>query len=498
MGDLAMTRADFLKLAAVASGLGASGLRLQAAEPGPVAAIPAASAAARAASSAAAAGEAADCPDSRRFREAVMAGDLVRVRAGLAADPALAWSRDERGRSVLLLACLAGRTEVAALLRERLPELDMVEAVFVGDGERVRALRQKLPALIDELHPLGGSPAHAAALAGRPDMVMALVGADFNSPAVDPPGLTALRLAAQHPDLAAAEEMVDTMVGNGGDPRAPQGDGVSILHAAASAGGIDMIRVLVLDGADVAARDPEGQTPLLRAERRGHPGAAELLRNASRLPRDHRTSRFAWTADGSPFHLPAPALPKPIVNPFVAAAHGDLEQVKTLLALYPNLLHENAAWDELAVEGGAHTGYRDGVAFLLDRGAPMSICTASMMGRPDRVRSLLAEDPLRIWEHGAHNFPPLLYPAFGGGGPGQLECAELLLAAGADVNAHKRGQTALHRAAGGGQSDLVTLLLARGADRTARWKTPTGERTALDVALAAGQQQTADLLRTAA
>lgn len=483
-----LTRADFLKLASLTA-LGAAGLPAVASARTALE-TPAASQAPTALG-ATPAGEL----DSQRFRRAVAEGDLAQVQSFLERDPALAGSRDERGRSALVLAWLAGHAEVAAAVRERLPSLDVVEAVLAGDVGRVRELRERYPALIDEMHPIGGTPVHAAARFGRPEMVMALVGSDFNRPAADPPGLTALRLAAQHPDVAAAEEMVDIMVGNAADPRAPQGDGVTPLHVAAAAGGLDMIRVLILDGADPAAKDPEGRTALDLALRHGRQEAAELLRRADRLPRDHRTSRFAYTADGSRYQPPeGPALPREVVGPYVGVAHGNLAEVKRLLALYPNVLLANAPWDELAVEAGAHVGAQDVVRLQLDRGAPCSICTAAMAGLTDRVRALLAEDRLRIWEHGAHNIPGMHFPAFGGGGPEQRRCAELLLDAGADVDAPKRGQTALHVAARLGQLEMAELLLARGADPGARARTRQGDITPLDVARRAGQEKLVDLL----
>ena len=101
--------------------------------------------------------------DSQRFRDAVSQGDLALVRSFLERDPALASLRDERGRSALVLAFLAGHPEMAEALRPLLPALDLVEAVLVADGERVRELVAKFPRLLEEDHPVGGRPVHAAA-----------------------------------------------------------------------------------------------------------------------------------------------------------------------------------------------------------------------------------------------------------------------------------------------------------------------------------------------
>jgi ankyrin repeat protein len=483
---MAITRGGFLKLAAAATGAGMNGLGLG------TAGAAAGTAAAGAPGNEAGTGvPGAGTLDSQRFRAAVATGDAALVAAYLARDPALAGSRDERGRSVLAIACLAGRHEVAALLRRQLgkaPALDLVEAALAGDGERVQWWLGKAPGLVNELDATGFNAVHAAALAGKPALVMAMTvrGADFNALSADQPRRTPLRLAAEGPDDETADELVDLMLGNGGDPNAEQGDGVTPLHAAAAAGRRESIRLLIWSGADARRLTASGETALALAERRGRAPAAALLREAARLPRAHRSSRFAVTAGGGRFERPPqPALPQTVINEYVAVSHGSLPRMRELLALYPSLLLVNASWNELAVEAGAHTGFKDGVRLQLDQGAPCALPTAAMMGMVAHVRELLREDPLRIHECGAHNMPLPWFPAIGGGSAEQLEIARLLLDAGGEVNAHKRGQTALHWAARGGHVEMAELLLARGADVDARAWLTTGEReTTTPLALA--------------
>lgn len=458
-----VTRADFLRYTSIAAGLAVMALSQNGR------------------TEAAASSEAGETPpppdppggllDSQRFRQAVEQGDLARVKSYLERDPALASSRDERGRSVFVLASLAGHTEVAEALRSHLGRLDLVEAVLAGDAKLVGEILEQHPRLINEIHPAGGSAVHMAVRRGRTDLVFAMLrpGPDFNLPSAAPEALTPLRLAVDHPDPSLAEDLVDAMIGNGGNPNAPQGDGVSPLQAAIKAGRTEIVRLLAFNGAEGA--DPH-------------------------LPRNHRTSRFAYTGDGGRFERPEqPAYPWPVINEYVAVAHGNLARMKELLALYPKLLHANASWDELAVEAGAHVGFKDGVRFLLDQGAPAALPTAAMMGMTAHVRRLLEEDPGRIWECGAHNMPPMWFPAIGGGEAEHLEIARLLLDAGADPNAHKRGQTALHWAARSGQMEMAELLLSRGARVDALAKTPQGNTTPLDHALRAEKRDMAELLR---
>lgn len=494
MSPTRLTRADFLRYTSVAAGLTVAALS-------------------QTAQATQGSGEVAAPPppappldatllDSQRFRQAVAQGELEVVTRYLKQDPTLASSRDEQGRSALILAYLAGHQKVAEALRPHAGPLDLVEATFAGDAKRAAELLERHPRLINEIHPVGGSAVHVAVRCGRTDLVSSFLrpGPDFNLPSAAPEALTPLRLAVDHPDGQIAEELVDTMAGgNGADPNAPQGDGLTTLHAAAAAGRTAIVRLLLFNGADPEARTPKGETALDLAVRNGKTEAAALLRDDRshrRVPRNHRTSRFLYTADGGGFEKPEqPPYPWPVINEYVGSSHGNFARMRELLDLYPRLLHANASWDELGVEAGAHVGFKEGVRFLLDQGAPASLPTAAMMGMTGHVRKLLQEDPARIWECGAHNMPPIWFPAIGGGEADHLEIARMLLDAGADPNAHRKGQTALHWAARGGQMQMAELLLARGAEVDVSARTPQGDFTPLAMALRAEKQDVADLLR---
>jgi ankyrin repeat protein len=502
---MTITRGAFMKLAAASAGLGLGGLDGRGLG-GRGLGLPPVEEPALAASTpeGATMGAAAEL-DSQRFRAAAAAGDAPAVEALLLRDPALAYSRDERGRSTLAVAAIEGRREIAALLAARIAAPDLVEAALTGNAERVKWWLQRAPALIDEPDATGFNAVHAAALAGEPALLMTMTvqGAGFNLLSVDPPRRTALRLAVEAADPEVATEMADLMLGNGADTEAPQGDGLSPLHAAAAAGRSEIVRLLIWCGADPERRTPDGETALALAERHRQDGAAALLRAAAGLPRAHRTSRFRFLSaagsGGAPGEAPPePRLPRAAINEYVAVSHGSLPRMRELLALYPSILLANASWNELAVEAAAHTGFKDGVRLQLDRGAPCALPTAAMMGMAARVRALLDEDPLRVHDCGAHNMPLAWFPAIGGDAPEQLEIAALLFDRGVEVDAHKRGQTALHWAARGGHAAMAELLLAHGANANARAWLATASRestTPLALALRGGHQEVAALLR---
>jgi len=175
----------------------------------------------------------------------------------------------------------------------------------------------------------------------------------------------------------------------------------------------------------------------------------------------------------------------------VSVAHFDFEKVKQLQKLCPTLLMTRATWDELAIEAAAHMGLAPMAQFLADLGAPVSACTATLLGAQDLVKRIVQEDGACLRERGAHDIALLAYTAFAAQ---QADIAEFLLAAGADVHARSLGQTTLHIAAAKGHLELAGLLLDHGADVNATAKVRGSDRTPLAVALETKQPRVADLL----
>ena len=86
-------------------------------------------------------------PPTRRFLDAVVAGDLDAARDALTQDPGLIHARDEAGRSAFALALLHRHTDLAAMLRERGHAPDLHESALVLDWERFGQLASKTPSL---------------------------------------------------------------------------------------------------------------------------------------------------------------------------------------------------------------------------------------------------------------------------------------------------------------------------------------------------------------
>ncbi len=123
-----------------------------------------------------------------------------------------------------------------------------------------------------------------------------------------------------------------------------------------------------------------------------------------------------------------------------------------------DLLCDNGADPETAIEAAALHGEVDSVKALLERGAAIDLPVAAMLGRTDDARLLLpaasAEDRHLALSLAADN--------------GHVEIVRMLLDAGEDpdrynpVGGHSH-TTPLHQAAGAGHEEVVRLLVEHGA-----------------------------------
>lgn len=174
-----------------------------------------------------------------------------------------------------------------------------------------------------------------------------------------------------------------------------------------------------------------------------------------------------------------------LIEEFVIAAHSDFPKVQAMLEQEPGLL--NRKWerfDENGVEASGHMGRADIITYLLEKGAPLTVFAAAVLGRTEDVARFIEEDPTRASANGVHGFPILFHAALGG----KVEIAELLVANGGGSGA----STSLHGAVSKGHREMAEWLLARGADPNAL---NFQRKTTLDVALALGYAEIAEMIR---
>jgi ankyrin repeat protein len=177
------------------------------------------------------------------------------------------------------------------------------------------------------------------------------------------------------------------------------------------------------------------------------------------------------------------------IRDFVIAGHGDFEKVKAMLAETPELLNAAHPWSETdretALMAAAQVANRQIAEYLIERGAVVDICIASMMGWREKVAEMLAEDPERIHARGAHRIPLLAYAA----SSGNLELVKMLVESGAGEGVH----LALENAIRLGYTAIAAWLLDH-FHPDLNWKNLRG-KTLLAFASEQGRQELADLLR---
>jgi uncharacterized protein len=155
-------------------------------------------------------------------------------------------------------------------------------------------------------------------------------------------------------------EAVRTLIQQGADVNAAQGDGMSALHWAADKGDAELTELLVYAGANPAAVTRIGQyTPLHLASRAGSAAAVRALLKAGAKV-DAKTSVSGATA----LHL--------------AAAAGDPAVVTALLDAKADINAKEAEWEQTPLIFAASLNRVEAIKVLLARGADANATSKSV------------------------------------------------------------------------------------------------------------------------
>ena len=294
------------------------------------------------------------------------------------------------------------------------------------------------------------------------------------SPPASPPWTALedqLRIALQGPDTAAVRVLVNA----GANPNARDVLGGKALHVAANMRGDVEVQTLLLDqGADLLAVNPDGQTPLMMALRHAHykhEGQGQQLVQVARLLLSRGASVKATgpNTPGAPWPLRAAMDP---VN----------------LPLIQLLLQHGAALPDDSLDWALSNQQVYLVRLLMPRATPAMLAfrdpsVGTLLHRaaasPDTgfaIGWLLAKG-LHIHATDQDGITPIGRAAFAGNLAGvvQLHKAKARL----DTVDHD-GQTLLHLAAYGAHDDVMQWLVAHGLDIRARDQQAS---TALGIAL---------------
>lgn len=213
--------------------------------------------------------------DLHSFHEQVKRGDLAGVKAALAEDSALADAANEEGQSAFLLAKYYRHEEMANYLLSLGPKLDLFAACAAGRTSDVLERIDSDPSRLGAHSNDGWTPLHLAAFFGHAELAKGLLNRGAR---VDERSTNAMKNTPLHAAAAGAQvEVMRLLLENGADPNAQQHGGWTALHTAAQTGNRIMSEVLLAHGAHVHARAENNQAPLDLALLYGHEEIANLL-----------------------------------------------------------------------------------------------------------------------------------------------------------------------------------------------------------------------------
>jgi ankyrin repeat protein len=293
---------------------------------------------------------------------------------------------------------------VGALAQAGRPPL--IEAAKNGDTAGLRVLLDR-GANINAAEADGTTALHWASYRDDTESATLLIRAGANVNAANDLGATPLWTAS----LNGSAAIVRALLQAGADPNRTLLLGETPLMVAARSGNPEVVEQLLAKGAHVNARAARDQTALMWAVTQRH---SEVVKVLLAHKADVHARSAAWSQV-----MAVPPHGRPEYNRSIphgsdtalmfAARVGDLASAKLLVEAGANV-NDRDAWGVSAMVLAAHSGYREVVTFLLDRGADPNAATAgfaalhvAIMRRDEEMaRALLAgganpNAPLRTW-----------------------------------------------------------------------------------------------------
>ena len=211
--------------------------------------------------------------------QAIVGNDAFRVGALLSEDPSLMTTRDEGGRTPILLALYFRQEELAKLIRERTESPDFFEAAALGETELAAELMKETPEGAKAVAPDGFGVLGLAVYFGRVETADMLLkaGANPNTSSANEFKVWPIHSAAAHRDSQISLELIRMLLESDANPNVAQAGGWTPLHQAAFHGREESAKILVEHGASLKAKSEDGRTPLEMAQAKGHAALESLL-----------------------------------------------------------------------------------------------------------------------------------------------------------------------------------------------------------------------------
>jgi ankyrin repeat protein len=211
---------------------------------------------------------------------AILSGDRRRIDQLVGVEPALGYRRNMFGASPIHAARFSGRPELAALLRQPNEPDAFFLAAELGEFQSVARMLERDPTLATDRDSVGATALHGACYWVQTEVAQLLIdsGADVTTATRDEflqiaPLGSAVATTPGVPQPSDAEvvvvELVRMLLVHGADPNHVRLDGMTALHTAAWRGHAAVAGALIEAGADVgiAARSGphQGEVPAASA-----------------------------------------------------------------------------------------------------------------------------------------------------------------------------------------------------------------------------------------
>jgi ankyrin repeat protein len=331
--------------------------------------------------------------------------------------------------SVILLPAtlLLGRPGAATAQRDAAERI--LEAARAGETDRVEALLEVSPELVNVRDGEGRTPLHHAVLGGHVELAELLLDRGGDISAADAWNYAPLHHAAYEGDAA----LVALLLAHGADVMAREMRGRTPLYLAVNWGGnLEVVERLIAAGADVNDRTPSGEEILLSTLYYGRPGIIDALVAAgARLPDDERSLvQAAYLAASNGFQgvyrlateeSEAQGIPWWDYVPMHTAARGGLIPVGEALLAHGHPVDEKNMYGLTPLHIAAENGRLAFAEFLVQNGASLEKSSVQAMTALHFARESGHDSvATRLLEMGAADEPPV-FPELRGAWLGQPE-----------------------------------------------------------------------------
>ena len=307
------------------------------------------------------------------------------------------WRRRFRLRFAAAL-CLA-----TALMAADSDRPALIDAAKNGDKASFRALLQK-KVDVNAAEADGSTALHWASYRDDVESADLLIRAGAKVNTANDLGVTPLWSASENGSAAMVRRLLEA----GANPNAALLAGETPLMVAARSGHADVVELLLAKGANANAHGSRGQTALMWAVSQKHPTVVKVLlaHHADiQLRSDVWSEVMAVPPHG---YLPYnKAIPHGGETALMFAARvGDLDSAKLLVAAGAHV-NDTDAWGVSATVLAAHSGFRDLVEFLLDKGADPNAAAAGFSALHEAIMRRDEEMVTALLDHGADANAPL-------------------------------------------------------------------------------------------